>query len=282
MRSLTTSTPIDYLIIGHIACDLMAGCLQMGGTAAYAGLTAVALGLQVGVVTSWGAEIPLGVMNALSISNKPSETSTTFENIYHSQNRIQILHHKAGDLTVDCIPESWLSAPIVHLGPIAQEVDPALAGEFPNSLICVTPQGWMRAWDEKGRVHPTGWAESASVLKNADAVVVSIEDIGNNEDGIQEMASMCRILAVTEGKNGARVYWHGDVRRVTAPKQEEIDATGAGDIFAAAFFAQLRKTRDPWEAAELANNLASQSVTRPGLAGVPTSVEIENAIIEVF
>ena len=38
---------------------------------------------------------------------------------------------------------------------------------------------------------------------------------------------------------------------------EEVDATGAGDIFAAAFFWRLYVTRDPWEAARFATHLAS-------------------------
>ena len=282
MCALITSAPIDYLVIGHIACDIIPGGLQMGGTAAYASLTAQALGLRVGVVTSWGAEIPLGPLNTFSMTVTPSKHSTTFENIYQHQNRVQILHHKAEDLSMDCIPNSWLSAPIVHLGPIAQEVDPSLASEFQNSFVGVTPQGWMRSWDQKGRIRPTKWAKLTSVLKYAQAVVISIEDIANDENIVQEMASSCPILAVTEGKNGARVYWHGDVRRFSAPQQEEIDATGAGDIFAAAFFAHLHKTRDPWEAARFVNTLASQSVTRQGLTGVPTVEEIENAIVEVF
>jgi sugar/nucleoside kinase (ribokinase family) len=282
MCSLATIDPIDYLVIGHIAQDLTPDGPKMGGTAAYAGLTAHALGLRVGVVTSWGAEIPLGPMENISIVNHLAEHSTTFENVYHSQGRVQTLHHKAGNLDLELIPQSWRDAPIVHLGPIAQEVDPKLASQFPKSLLGVTPQGWLRSWDEQGQVHPTKWPAATSVLKSAQAILLSVEDVAFDETQIEEIASLCPILVVTEGANGARVYWHGDVRRFQAPQMDERDATGAGDIFAAAFLIQLHKTRDPWEAARFANCLASQSVSRPGLMGVPTREEIQAAIVEVI
>jgi sugar/nucleoside kinase (ribokinase family) len=61
-----------------------------------------------------------------------------------------------------------------------------------------------------------------------------------------------------------------------------VDATGAGDIFAAAFFIRLHTTRDPWEAARFATQLAAYSVTRPGLEGVPTQEEIDACMVEVL
>ena len=62
----------------------------------------------------------------------------------------------------------------------------------------------------------------------------------------------------------------------------EVDATGAGDIFAAAFFYRLYATRDPWAAARFATHLASFSVTRPGLDGIPTRDEIQTCLVEVL
>jgi sugar/nucleoside kinase (ribokinase family) len=87
---------------------------------------------------------------------------------------------------------------------------------------------------------------------------------------------------VTEGAAGARVYWNGDVRRLRPPKMDEIDSTGAGDIFAAAFFIRLYLTRDPWESARFANQIAATSVTKRGLDGIPTSEEIQEYLIEVL
>jgi sugar/nucleoside kinase (ribokinase family) len=78
------------------------------------------------------------------------------------------------------------------------------------------------------------------------------------------------------------LYWNGDVRRFPAQEVTEVDPTGAGDIFAAAFFYRLYTTRDPWEAARFATQLATISVTRPGLRGVPTPEEIQDCMVEVY
>jgi sugar/nucleoside kinase (ribokinase family) len=91
-----------------------------------------------------------------------------------------------------------------------------------------------------------------------------------------------RVLAVTEGAAGCVLYWHGDRRRINTPKIAEVDATGAGDVFAAAFFTRLYATRDPWEAARFATLLASHSVARAGLDGIPTEQEIQSCLVEVL
>jgi sugar/nucleoside kinase (ribokinase family) len=131
-------------------------------------------------------------------------------------------------------------------------------------------------------VRPTEWPEASFVLGRAGAAVLSIEDVAGDEDRIDELAAPCQVLAVTEGPLGARIYWNGDVRRFRAPQVQAVDETGAGDVYAAAFFARLLTTRDPWEAARFATQLASISVTRPGLEGIPTPEEIEACMVEVL
>jgi hypothetical protein len=282
MFSLAPLEPINYLIIGHLTCDITPEGLRLGGTAAYSGLTAHALGLRIGIVTSWGAEISLGNLKSIPIINFPTDHSTTFENIYTKNGRIQVVHTVAPRLDYHMIPEPWRQAPIVHLGPVAQEVEPGLVRHFPSSLVGITPQGWMRDWDESGHVFPTEWPEGSFILQQVGATVIGNEDVLNDEDRIEEMASASRILVVTEGPAGARVYWNGDVRRFQAPKMEEVDATGAGDIFAAAFFVRLYLTRDPWESARFANKIAAASVTKRGLESIPTAEEIQEYMIEVL
>ena len=196
--------------------------------------------------------------------------------------RVQYMHQRASVLTISSIPDVWLNTPIVHLGPIAHEVDPKLCRVFPQSLVGLTPQGWFRKTDAAGKVHFTEWPESNYVLGNATCAVISIEDVGGDESRIEDLISSIRILVVTEGAAGARLYWNGDLRRFIPPKMEEVDPTGAGDIFASAFFIRLHQTRDPWEAARFATYLAAQSVTRPGIEGVPQIDEVQVGIVQVI
>jgi hypothetical protein len=274
--------PVDYLVIGHLTIDITHQGPQLGGTVAYAGLTARALGLRVGIVTSWGTELPLEALNQIPVISYPSDASTTFENIETAQGRLQYVHNVASNLDLNLIPEPWRKSPIVHLAPVAQEVEPNLVRGFPSAMIGVTPQGWLRAWNADGSVYSTEWPEASFVLQKANATVISFEDIAMDEGRLEEIAASCHILAVTEGEKGCRVYWNGDVRRFHAVQFEVFDPTGAGDIFAAAFFVRLFDTHDPWEAGRFATQLASISITRPGLSGIPTQEEIRECSVEVL
>jgi sugar/nucleoside kinase (ribokinase family) len=282
MQNSLPLAPVDYLVIGHIACDLTPAGPRLGGTAAYAALTARALGLRVGVVTARAGEVPLDVLDGIQVVNAAAQHSTTFENVYTPQGRHQLVHYIAPDLRFEHIPPVWQAAPIVHVGPIAGEAKSLADGKFPTSMLGLTPQGWLRAWDAGGRVHLGPWPEALPALAKANAAVLSIEDVAGDEEQIEAMANACRVLAVTEGAAGARLYWNGDLRRFRALPVKEVDPTGAGDIFAAAFFWRFSVTRDPWAAARFATHLASYSVTRRGLDGIPNQKEIQSCLVEVL
>jgi sugar/nucleoside kinase (ribokinase family) len=282
MLSLGPLEAVDYLVIGHLTHDLTPTGARLGGTAAYSTLTSRALGMRVGVVTASGAETDLEVLRDVLVVSTPSSHSTTFENIYTDNGRKQVLHHQAEPLSFDLVPKNWRNAPIIHLGPVAQEMAAILPDSFAPSLLGLTPQGWLRAWDESGQVVRSDWVSAEQALGQAGAVVVSLEDVAGDEEQIEFMAAHTRILAVTEAVAGARLYWHGDQRRFRAPVVQEVDATGAGDIFAAAFFIRLLTTRDPWEATRFATQLSAYSVMRPGLDGIPTAEEIQACMVEVL
>ncbi len=282
MYNLVPLEPVDYLVIGHVSQDLTPSGKRLGGTAAYSALTAHALGLRVGVVTARNSETDLEELHDIVVVSAPSKYCTTFENICTQSGRRQILHHQAEPLAFESIPDIWRQTAIIHLGPVAKEMDTIIPDSFSPTLLGMTPQGWLRSWDENGQVTSTAWESAEQALGQAGAVVISIEDVTGDEEQVEFMANHTRVLAVTEGAAGSRLYWHGDQRRFSSPKMEEIDATGAGDIFAASFFIRLQVTRDPWEAARFATQLSAYSVTRRGLESVPTPEEIQTCMVEVF
>jgi len=288
MLSLAPIEKVDYLVIGHFTKDLpIEGSptgSQLGGTVVYAALTARAMGLRVGIVSSFNAnDLPLDALEDIPIIAIPSEETTTFSNIETSTTgRQQILHQQAAQIDFEQVPEVWRRSTIVHLGPVAQEMESQLPTGFSPALLGLTPQGWLRGWNADGRVMPRKWLEAEASLNHASAAVLSVEDVADDEEIIEEMSLASRVLVLTERSEGARLYWNHDLRRFPAPKVDVVDTTGAGDIFAAAFFIRLHSTRDPWEAARFATCLASRSVTRRGLEGIPTEEEIQNCQMEVL
>jgi hypothetical protein len=274
--------PIDYLIIGHLTCDISPNGCVLGGTAAYSALTAQALGLSVGILSSHHPDLPIDDLDGITVINYPAEASTTFQNIQTETGRKQVITAQAGELGYQHIPDTWRNAPIIHLAPVAQEIDPLIVRSLSNPLLGITMQGWLREWDAQGIVRFTELPEAQFVLQRAGAAIISIEDVLRREDIIEELASACPVLVVTEGEAGVRVYWHGDVRRIRPPAVELISDLGAGDIFAASFFVRMYTTRDPWEAARFATQLAARSVTRVGMRSIPTTEEINACLVEVI
>ncbi len=282
MFDLAPLEPVDYLILGHVTEDLTPAGPRLGGTVAFSGLTARALGLRVGVVTSASESTPLAGLDGIQVVRLPSPQTTTFQNTPTPQGRIQSLFHEAAPIPFSAVPEVWRSTAIVHLGPVVHELDPADASRFSSSLLGITPQGWMRTWDEAGHVRAQPWATAELLGPQAGAVVISREDVNGDEEVIEALAHHTRILAVTEGPAGSVLYWNGDRRRFHAPEMEELDGTGAGDIYATALFFRLYTTRDPWEAARFATRLASYSVSRRGLEAIPSRKEIDDSMMEVL
>jgi sugar/nucleoside kinase (ribokinase family) len=272
---------LDYLVIGHVTRDLREDSLTtVGGTAAYAARTAQALGCRVGVITSADADLDLAqALPDVLIARSLTPTTTTFENVTTDGKRQQVIHHVAGALVPAMAPDDWQAA-LVHIGPVAQECHPTLASAFGNAFVGVTPQGWMRQWDERGQVRHCRWTGMEDVLARADAVVLSLQDVEGSWDRAAEYAAQTRILALTRGAEGCTIYTDGEIRHLRAPEVDEEDSTGAGDIFAASFFHALQRgstpTRgqDPWAAACFANCVAAQSVTRSGLSSTPSTEEI--------
>jgi sugar/nucleoside kinase (ribokinase family) len=264
-----------YVTIGHICQDILPNGWMFGGAATYSARMAHALGCQVQVLTSLRSDVDVSpALLDIEVVRLASNHTTTFENIYTDQGRHQTLHAVAERLTPDRVPATP-QADIVHLAPIAQEVDLAWLDHFPGALIGVTPQGWLREWDAQGRISPIGWAEAEQVLPHADAVIISIEDVAHNEELVQQWAAQAKLLVVTRGAYGCTVHQAGKVTAVPTHPVEIVDATGAGDIFAASFLVRLRECGDPIVAARFASCLASQSITRRGLDSIPTPLEIE-------
>jgi pfkB family carbohydrate kinase len=271
---------IDYLLLGHVTVDRLDDRrVVLGGTATYGAVTTRNMGARVGVHTSASYEPGLiDTLGGVLVARVPAEYTTCFVNDYSSGKRQQTLESVAEKLTYDQILPEWRNPPVVHLGPLCQEIDSSLVTKFPKSLIGVTPQGWMRAWGDDGIVHPVDWADAERVLKRADAVIISEDDVADRSV-IDEWASKARMLVVTLGDRGADVYRNGSQQPHHSPafkSATEVDPTGAGDVFAAAFLWHLHKAGGDWQTAvDWANCVASFVVEKRGVSGVPKLADVE-------
>lgn len=254
-----------------------------GGTVTFASITARNLGQRVGIITAAPHEIRvLPLYHGIDIRGPETKVATIFENIYQPWGREQFVRAVAPVIRENDVPEEWRGEAggieIVHLGPVAQECDPGLVKLFPGAIIGLTPQGFMREWQNNGRVQPSEWPWAKQLLPHLSALVLSTEDLPKTPRGqeiLQEFIAFCPLVALTQGPKGSTIFQSGQVTRVPAYPAQEIEPTGAGDVYATAFLLHLRKSGDPIASARFANAAAACNIEKSGATGVPTLAEVE-------
>ncbi len=266
-----------YLLVGHLTRDLYDSSFYYGGAVLYAGLLARRLGFETAIITS-SAEKGLEMLfPELSFYHFEASETTIFRNLETSQGRQQFVYAKAPPLPVDKVPFKWRKAEIVHLAPVLNEIAPQDARLFETDFLVANPQGWFRRVKEDGLVEQI--APNISCWPSFEALVVSEEDLSASSDLLSALARKTRYLVVTRGARGASLFTEGkEIFRPAYQALKVVDTTGAGDIFAAAFFGMLYALKKPLLALEFALCLAARSVTRPTLAAVPTLYEISQCL----
>lgn len=293
LRPLPDGRCPTFLTLGHVTRDLLPGAtFTLGGTVTFAALTAYHLGLAAALVTRADemllAELPT-LLPGIGLAARSAPVTTTFENSYAAGFRTQYLRECAPLLDLADIPPDWLAAPILLLGPLAQEIPPTLIRALPRapgSLLAATPQGWLRRWDDDGRVWPTPWEQAETLLPLLDVLILSHDDLLPFADNRREMAdamlatwsTRVPLLLATDGRAGATLFEHGEVTHFLAYPALEVDPTGAGDVFAAAFLTHFHQHGDSHAATKFANCVAALSIEHPGISGIPTPAQIQNRL----
>ena len=286
-------------MIGHITADLQAdGSVQLGGTALYSALTAARLGWRTAILTKGafgldfqGLAIPSleEYAGQIDIIVQEADGPTVFVNEYLVDRRVQSIRHWAQPIDLRGLPTHWRGAKIVHLGPVAQEIDQRQAATLPAGFLGVTPQGWMRDWPRQtgGRVRHGTLRIVPELLDRIDSVIVSSDEIPYARAVVDQVAAR-RLGVVTFEERGSRIIHPeiGTPRGAVATRKQTVelpgfkvavrDSTGAGDVFAAAFFTKAVEATSSAESAGLfANATAALSLREVGPHGIPDRAEAE-------
>jgi sugar/nucleoside kinase (ribokinase family) len=176
------------------------------------------------------------------------------------------------------VPADWLDAELVLLAPVLDEVDPSLATTFTEATVAAEAQGWLRRLAPEGEVMPHPWTPSAALLGRLQALFVSAQDIRGQQAQMLDWLQRLPLAVVTAGAKGALLYVNGERYQVRPRAAREVDATGAGDVFAATFLITYHLGGDPWEAAAGATCAASLSVEGEGWSAVPDRIRLEAAL----
>lgn len=256
----------ELLCVGFLCHDLHEGKHILGGTASYSSIMASHLGMSTAVLTSLGEDFEFLTEFSnrhISLEIVPAAKTTLFENKYSEGIRTQLLHARATTLEPIHLPTIWKEIPVVKFCLIADEVCQSFLNVFPNALKAATIQGWLRQWDENGKV--TAKEMNWELLAPLDIVFMSEDDISGYDNAIPQIADLVDYLVMTQGKAGAVIYHQGNQFHFPSYPTKEIDPTGAGDIFAASFLYHFYKNRDLRLASAFAHASASCVVEHVGV-----------------
>lgn len=269
--------PPDFVVIGHIVKDVRPGGWRLGGSVAYAALQAQRLGRSAAAVTACAPDLsPAEHLPAVQWHVLPSHNTTGFENIYVGGRRQQRVLDLAEPIGSSQVPTSWCRSPIVLLAPVLTELDPDMGGLFPPAtLVGLGAQGWLRRL-QGGRVVP-GPFQLDDAWLTGDVVFLSEEDVETPERA-GEWLKYVRVVVLTRGGRGCTVWTDAGREDLPAFSVREVDPTGAGDVFAAAFLVNLAESGDVIGAARFGSAAASLVVQARGLESVPGREQIESVL----
>ena len=115
-------------------------------------------------------------------------------------------------------------------------------------------------------------------MRNADCVFFSEEDVADPEKTAQTYLAYTKMVVVTRGNRGASVFSPYGEYRAPAFATVEVEPTGAGDVFAAAFLINYYETHDFKKAARFANCVASFAVEKEGIYGIPQHEDVKHRL----
>ena len=92
---------------------------------------------------------------------------------------------------------------------------------------------------------------------------------------VDRWKGLAPVFIYTRGRGGADIHYGGEWHHIPAFEAQEVDPTGAGDVFAAAYMVRLSETSDVLESARFASCAASFCVEAEGTAGIPRRAQVE-------
>ncbi len=248
------------LMVGHVTHDRYDADLVPGGCAFYGAQVLRQLGARVALVTRVGTDFGcVDAFEGLDVACERGGTTTLFTNEYPSgEKRVQRIEAQAPTVEPTLLPPLWRTAELCHLAPVMGEVELAdWVAAVDAGFVGIGVQGWIKHAGAEETVVQKRWQVDAAALHGVDGVCVGEEDLVDQGDLLDRLCAAVPVVAFTHGAAGCDVIVGGKTTRVGVHPATEVDPTGAGDAFAAAFFLGLARGNSPVDAARLGAATAS-------------------------
>jgi sugar/nucleoside kinase (ribokinase family) len=286
----------SILFIGHLAIDRTVRFKKsfkpsLGGSVSYGSLalSKYQQNLKIGVVSHIGTlnfkPKLLSKLEKRDIELKGIKWSktpnTTFMLDYLDHNRILTLKSRSPDLNFTDIPKSYLEKPpqIIVLAPLCNEISYEyvvnILDKFPNAIIGIDVQGFLRKIDNQGIVNYTPDEKLISNMKKIINLIGNRLILKGSEiemkiiSGCEEYHEIMNffktkfdshsVFILTLGEHGSWLVKKGEtILKVPAFRPKRVrDETGAGDVYLAIFLLEYLLSDKTWEAIEKCAYIAS-------------------------
>lgn len=264
------------LAVGHVTRDARPGGDVLGGSVTYGALTARKLEWDAAILTSAGPDFePERELPGIPVFVRRSRATTRFVNQCDADGtRHQILTARADDVDTEALPSTWRDPDALLLGPVAGELEGFGATGFEARAVGAIAQGFVREIGDDGRVSPRPWQRPERDLLGVHVLVLSEQDLPEAEERARDLLAAVPMVALTRGWRGLTLLTRDGVHEIPGLPRPEVDPTGAGDVFAAAFLVRYQETSDPLEAAAFGACAASCAVEGVGASTLGNRPEV--------
>jgi 1D-myo-inositol 3-kinase len=270
------------LAVGHVTWDRREGGDVLGGSVTYGTLTARKLGWETAILTSAGPDfVPDRDLPGVRVFRHPSSATTRFTNLYDGDGtRRQFVTARAEDVEMLDLPEEWRRPDALLLGPVAGELSGFPVSAFEAGCVGAIAQGWLRDIGPDGHVSAREWPSPSRDLPGVHVLFLSEHDLAGGAARAPDFLSLVPMVALTRGWRGLTFHTRSGAQDVPALPRPEVDPTGAGDVFAAAYLARYHEVGDPLAAAAFAACAASCAVEGVGTSTLGDRAEIERRLVQ--
>jgi len=262
-------------VLGNLAVDVINGADRSpGGCASFAGVALEASGGHSRIVAlAADKDRPLftplldrfGPMLTILPADRTSSFRLDYVDVDHRRMSVEAIGPVWGEAQIEAAdPDTtW-----VHLAPLLRTDFP------PGTLALLAERGHRVAYDGQGLVradrlgplvvdrhYPPELLQNIDVLKLAEDEALIVAD-GPFDESAAERLAVPEIL-VTYGSEGCDIYTgNGCVRVPAAWRVDDVQTTGAGDMFTSCYVANRAAGADPAAAAKVASELVATELEK--------------------
>ena len=262
-------------MVGNVVEDLAPdGRWVPGGPSLYAARSALALGARVTLATRLTPDYDRSALAGLDVLAIPASRVPRYVNTYAANGaRTQRLLAEGEPLPEELPPGPTFD--VVLAAPAYRELA-GLPAERAR-LTGVTLQGALRTVDDEQRVSPRRdpWTGARAFVRPGVFAFLSVEDTRRPLALARRVARVGASCFVTRGARGADCLGPGCEHHIAAIPARQVEPTGAGDCFAAAFLLHFAEHGDTRAAGRFAAAAGALAVEGTGMGALPTRSQVE-------